>query len=436
MSGHSPAKSKYIAFISYSSRDRRWARWLHKALESYSVPRELAGTNGRDGVVPARLYPIFRDRDELASSPNLDAPLMQALAESANLIVVCSPAAAQSKWVDREVLEFKRLGRSNHIHSVIVQGGEDGSPGNCFVPSLLHPLGEDGQLDLSTENVPLAADVRSEADGRSGALLKIIAGLAGVPLAVLTQREKAAARNRRRIWQAVSAILAILTIGVAVAVWYADKQGKVANSRLIPGIRVERLETIIDLSGWNETSQQDLDERRKVSAAVSINKFTVIRTHEHATEFVHIVGTTSGIAPEIQCNTCQVRPHNTGAAARAPLEWEIVYDLEDVPLDGEKEVEFRITFWNAFQSPSQWWGGFRILHSTEVAIYSLIFPEGKHPRTESIEYFYVASKPGKFTREQRVEVEKDGDERARKLTWLINNPLADRSYRVKWVWDQ
>ena len=35
---------KYRAFISYSHSDERWARWLHKAFETYSVPKRLIGT--------------------------------------------------------------------------------------------------------------------------------------------------------------------------------------------------------------------------------------------------------------------------------------------------------------------------------------------------------------------------------------------------------
>ena len=33
----------YKAFISYSHADEAWARWLHRALEGYRVPRRLIG---------------------------------------------------------------------------------------------------------------------------------------------------------------------------------------------------------------------------------------------------------------------------------------------------------------------------------------------------------------------------------------------------------
>ncbi|HEX4861088.1 MAG TPA: hypothetical protein VFV07_07605, partial [Rhizomicrobium sp.] len=57
---------KYRAFISYSHADTAWVDWLHRALESYRVPRGLAGMATSGGAIPARLYPIYRDRAESA----------------------------------------------------------------------------------------------------------------------------------------------------------------------------------------------------------------------------------------------------------------------------------------------------------------------------------------------------------------------------------
>ena len=53
---------KYWAFISYSHTDREWGDWLHKVLETYRVPRRLIGRESRDGTIPARLFPIFREK--------------------------------------------------------------------------------------------------------------------------------------------------------------------------------------------------------------------------------------------------------------------------------------------------------------------------------------------------------------------------------------
>ena len=160
---------KYRAFISYSHRDERWAGWLHRSLESYRVPRRLVGTVTEFGVVPERIAPVFRDRDELTAATNLGDKLTRALEQSAFLIVICSPAAARSRWVNEEVLAYKRLGREHRIFCLIV----DGEPGasarpetadrECFPRALIYKLGPDGAL--STElSEPIAADARPDKD--------------------------------------------------------------------------------------------------------------------------------------------------------------------------------------------------------------------------------------------------------------------------------
>ena len=46
------AEFKYRAFISYSHADEEWAKWLHKALETYRVPKRLVGRETEFGPVP------------------------------------------------------------------------------------------------------------------------------------------------------------------------------------------------------------------------------------------------------------------------------------------------------------------------------------------------------------------------------------------------
>jgi len=92
-------------------------------------------------VIPKRLAPIFRDRDELASSTDLGRKVNEALAQSASLIVICSPRSASSRWVEAEVLAFKRLGRSDSVFCLIIDGEPNASDqavqvhAECFAPA-------------------------------------------------------------------------------------------------------------------------------------------------------------------------------------------------------------------------------------------------------------------------------------------------------------
>ena len=76
------AEYKYRAFISYSHKDEKWASWLHKALETFKVPRYLHGQETPMGTVPERMGKVFRDREELSSSHSLGTELTQALSDS------------------------------------------------------------------------------------------------------------------------------------------------------------------------------------------------------------------------------------------------------------------------------------------------------------------------------------------------------------------
>ncbi len=192
--------TRYRAFISYSHSDREWAEWLHRKLENYRVPRNLVGRLTREGSVPRRLTPIFRDREDFPTASDLSAAVESALEHSLFLIVICSPAAAQSQWVDKEIRRFKAQHGERRVLALIVDGvpAEDqaagGDASECFPPALRFRIGEDGALS-SKRAEPLAADIREECDGKKYGLSKIIAGLIGVGLDDLIQRE----HHRRHI---------------------------------------------------------------------------------------------------------------------------------------------------------------------------------------------------------------------------------------------
>jgi hypothetical protein len=227
---------RYTAFISYSHRDRAWGDWLHKALESYRIPRALIGGQGRDGPVPGKLFPVFRDREEMPASADLSTQIQAALAGSATLIVLCSPNAARSRWVNEEVITFKRLGRADRILALVVDGEPNAAEGpepdrECFPPALRFGLAPDGSLG-TTRVEPLAADGRAHGDGRENALLKVIAGVLGVPFDRLKQRELEMARRRARVAQAIAGGMLLLALAAVAGGTLAWLGGIVAQDRL------------------------------------------------------------------------------------------------------------------------------------------------------------------------------------------------------------
>ena len=229
----SDGEYKYWAFISYSHQDKNWGDWLHKTLETYRVPRRLVGRTSRDGAVPRRLYPIFRDREELPSSADLGNNIGDALRRSRYLVVICSPHAAPSRWVNEEIKAFKKLGREDRILALIVDGEPNASDkpdsglAECFPPALRHKL--DARGELSTERVePIAADARAGKDGRQNAKLKLLAGLLGVAYDELKQRERQRVIQQRIQWSAAALLLLALAIGAWH--WKAERDQALADA--------------------------------------------------------------------------------------------------------------------------------------------------------------------------------------------------------------
>ena len=217
---------RYVAFLSYSHRDKVATEWLHRSLERFRMPRKLVGRETEKGPVPARLIPIFRDRDELAATADLGTALRNALTASDHLVVIASPASAQSTYVEEEIRRFKATKGEARIFALIVGGEPYAStmPGReeeeAFPRALRFKLGADDQVS-SEPAEPIAADIRPGKDGRRLALLKIIAGITGLRLDDLVQRE-AQRRARRLTWVATGASLGmLLTSGLA---FYANQQ--------------------------------------------------------------------------------------------------------------------------------------------------------------------------------------------------------------------
>lgn len=253
------------------------------------------------------------------------------------------------------------------------------------------------------------------------------------------ENEKRTSQRRRlRLAKSIAAGMVVLTVLACVAAWSAWNFRAQSEAKNILGIIVESRETTLDLQRWQETTIAEVAEKVKKSLAISKNRFVISRTGEHATEFVHRIGTSSGIVPEVRClhPDCRVVSRDVGEAARAANEWDIIFDISDLKLEETMTLEFSVLFWNSFQSPEQCWSGFRILHATEVSHYSVIFPEHKRPRPDTISYVYFDNKEHPYDKELRTTVTTDPGGRAAKVMWEVPFPRGDRSYRVKWDWTE
>lgn len=189
---------RFAAFISYSHVDADAAAKLQRKLERYRLPKHIA--KARVGG-SAAFGQIFRDREDLAAATSLSAAIRDAIGRSEALIVMCSPDAAASPWVAAEIELFREMHPERPILAALLSG----EPSAAFPPALTA-----GGLE------PLAADLRAEGDGPQLGFLKIVAGIAGVPLDALIQRD--AQRRLRRVTAiTVGALAAMLIMGIMTA---------------------------------------------------------------------------------------------------------------------------------------------------------------------------------------------------------------------------
>jgi formylglycine-generating enzyme required for sulfatase activity len=206
-----PVALKYRAFISYSHADTASAKWLHRALESFRIDKELVGRKTAMGTIPTSLGPIFRDRDDFTAGTTLNDQTLAALDDSHALIVICSSDAAKSRYVAEEIRLFKSRHPNRPVIPMIIDGKPDHLELECFPPALKFQLDTKGQISKRPIEV-VAADAREEGDGKALALAKVVAGLLGLSSDDIYRRAKRESRRRARFRNGIAAIVGTLAL--------------------------------------------------------------------------------------------------------------------------------------------------------------------------------------------------------------------------------
>ena len=154
----------YRAFLSYSHSDRSKAAWPRGALKILSRSIQAYRNADTFGPVPARLSPVFRDREELSAAGDLGESIECALAQSLALIVICSPgrphrAGSTKRSAASSVFMEKTHIRSHNRWRPCASDTNERREEECFPPALRFHVGPDGVV-TSEPAEPIATDLR------------------------------------------------------------------------------------------------------------------------------------------------------------------------------------------------------------------------------------------------------------------------------------
>ena len=203
---------EYFAFISYKHEDMRWAKWLQQQIETYRLPSII---RKQAPHLPKQIRPVFRDQTDISSGPLLQN-LRQELQDSRFLIVLCSPAAAKSEWVNREVQHFIDMGREDRIIPFVVAGTPNAAnpEEECF-PAILRG-DQRAMLGVSVPEL-----------GKEKAFVKVVAKLLGLKFDQLWDRHRRRQR-RQRLFRAVLAVAVLMAATMGGLAYWDYHRKKVA----------------------------------------------------------------------------------------------------------------------------------------------------------------------------------------------------------------
>lgn len=188
-----PSQFKYYAFISYNAKDTAWGKKLQKKLEHYKLPATLCSEHGWSRKP---INPVFFAPTDIQPG-GLSEELQERLRASKNLIVICSPNSAKSKWVGREIEFFHSLGRTKNIHFFIVEGTpHSGNPDTeCFNPV----IDELGLPEILGANINERVS-RLPWLNKERAYVQLISKLLGVEFDAIWQRRKRQLMRKVMAW--------------------------------------------------------------------------------------------------------------------------------------------------------------------------------------------------------------------------------------------
>ena len=263
------------AFISYSRKNDAFARELQRALENFKPPKDLNA--------PQRYLDVFRDKEDLTAGEYTEN-VEKNLKLSSKLIVICSPDACASRYVDDEIRRFAQNRGAANIIPILFAGipNNEARPGQELEVAFPKALCEVMQMPLAANY--LGFDVQKDKINKgvfSDAWYTTLANIYEISRSEIEQRDKRRKiRTRRIVFSSLVASVAVLSVLLVFALVSrsqavaskneADTQRNEANTQRNRALEQEREATTqrdaAITAKQEETNAKEFAEERRQEA--------------------------------------------------------------------------------------------------------------------------------------------------------------------------
>ncbi|MDX1468813.1 MAG: TIR domain-containing protein [Acidimicrobiia bacterium] len=265
----------YDAFISYShAGDDLVAARLQNGLQRFAKP-----------WWKRRAIRVFRDESSLAANPHLWSSITDALDASSWLVVLLSPDAAGSEWVNREVEYWLANRPADRIILVLTEGelawSESGLESDAVPPALTGVFsGEPRWVDLRFARIEEQLDLKNPRF--SAAVADVASALRGIPKEELESEE--VRQHRRAVRTAWAAGLLIGVLGVVSVVFgvRAASEAERANANAADAEAQRELAVQARIGAEDAAAQAKRNERfalQKAAVAEAGRYLEIAATH-------------------------------------------------------------------------------------------------------------------------------------------------------------
>lgn len=271
----------------------------------------------------------------------------------------------------------------------------------------------------------------------------IIGFIIGFPILVYTGFKEEEARFKRAAY-----VTGLVENPPPEVASYDYKKEAPATDPWMPPLIEDR--KVYDFASWKDNPTSKVTMQRSLKFGPfdkDRRKGTAFRVETSGTEVYLACNETGATDAKANCST-QRLPHTDMAGKQVLKRRQIEFGLKDLghtdtrirwkwpwpQLEETYELDYRATYYDAFQDHQQHWIGSRVQTQTEKLSLLAIFPSAKAPDEGSIKCLIIAR--GKKDKKCSTEVETKLMKKQQKLVayWETTEPKIGSIYKLRWTW--